>query len=112
MLEPEIEIVGEAVDAVDTLLKIPTTNADVVVIDLPSSGKDAGLCSHILTEYPDVRVFAVSRGGNKIVVYETAVLRKETSSQSLDNLQDIIRSTCSLEDGWTHLSYPQRGSHD
>lgn len=103
MLEPDIQVVGEANDAVDILLKIATTNPDVVAIDLPSSGKDAGLNSHILTEYPDVRILAISRKGDRIVIYETAVFRRETLHTSLESLGEVIRSISCLENGWVRL---------
>jgi hypothetical protein len=103
MLEPDIQVVGEAIDAVDILLKIGRTNADAVAIDLPPSGKDAGLSSHILAEYPDVRIFAVSKGGDRIFIYETAVFRRETSQTSLESLGKVIRSIICLDNGWVRL---------
>jgi DNA-binding NarL/FixJ family response regulator len=104
MREPDIEIVGEAIDALDILLKVAGTHAEVVVIDLPSSGKDSGLCSHILAEYPEVRVFAVSEEGDRIVNYEMAMLRKEASNTSLENLVDLIhRSVSCVDTGWVRL---------
>jgi DNA-binding NarL/FixJ family response regulator len=91
MQDSDIEIVGEANDAVDVLLNVSSTRAEVVVIDLPSSGKDSGLSSHLLAEYPELKVLAISEGGDKIVMYETAMLRREISNTSLGNLADLIR---------------------
>jgi DNA-binding NarL/FixJ family response regulator len=96
--EPDIEIVGVAIDALDILLKVASTHAEVVVIDLPASGKDSGLCSHILAEYPEVKIFAVSEEGDRIVNYETAMLRREASDTSLENLVDLIRMSTSYAD--------------
>ena len=93
MSEPDIEIVGEAIDIVDILLKVGSTRAEVVVIDLPRCGKDSGLCSHLLAEYPDVKIMAVSEDGNRIVMYETAMVRKQTSSASVEKLVDLIRQS-------------------
>jgi DNA-binding NarL/FixJ family response regulator len=104
MQEPDIEIVGEAIDAVDILLKVASTRAEVVAIDLPSEGKDAGLSSHILAEYPEVKILAVSEEGDRIVKYETAILRREAPNASLENLVDFIRlsMTC-VNNGWVRL---------
>ena len=101
MQEPDIEIVGEASDTIDILLEVGNSHAEVVAIDVPLSGKDSGLCSHLLAEYPAVKVFAVSEEGDKILMYETAVLRREVSNTSLENLPDLIRrSMRSLYNGW------------
>jgi len=101
MQEPDIEIVGEAIDTVDILLEVGNSHAEVVAIDVPLSGKDSGLCSHLLAEYPEVKVFAVSEEGDRILMYETAVLRREISNTSLGNLPDLIRrSMRSLYNGW------------
>jgi DNA-binding NarL/FixJ family response regulator len=91
MQEPDIEIVGEASDTIDILLEVGNSHAEVVAIDVPLSGKDSGLCSHLLAEYPAVKVFAVSEEGDRILMYETAVLRREIANTSLGNLPDLIR---------------------
>jgi len=96
--EPDVEIVGEAIDPLDILLKVASTYAEVVVIDFPTSGKDSGLCSHILAEYPEVKVFAVSEEGDRIVNYETVILRREASNTSLENLVDLIRLSAGYVD--------------
>ncbi len=99
--EPDMEIVGEAIDTVDILLKVGCTHAEVVVIDLPRYGKDSGLCSHLLAEYPEVKVFALSEEGDRIVMYETAMVRKQASETSVEKLVDLIRHSVRGEDnGW------------
>jgi len=104
MREPDIEIVGDAIDAIDILLKVASTHAEVVAIDLPLSGKDPGLCSHILAEYPEVKILAVSEERDRIVIYETAMLRREAPNTSLENLVDLIRRTMNRVDtGWVRL---------
>ncbi len=101
MREPDIEIVGEATDTVDTLLKVGSTHADVVAIDLPLYGKDSGLCSHLLAEYPDVKIFAISEEGDEIVMYETVMMRRQASDTSTNKLADFIRRSVHGDDnGW------------
>ena len=90
--EPDLEIVGEVNSPIDVLLELGSTQADVVVIDLPTSGKDPGLCSHLLTEYPEVKVVAVSSGGDTSIVYETGVIQRYLPDVSLEAVTGIIRS--------------------
>jgi DNA-binding NarL/FixJ family response regulator len=91
MQDPHIEIVGEATNNVEILLNVGCTRAEVAAIDLPLSGEESGLCSHLLAEYPDVKVFALSEGGDRVVIYETGVLRREVPNTSLENLTNLIR---------------------
>lgn len=101
MQEPDIEIVGEATDTMDILLEVGNSRAEVVTINVPLSGKDSGLCSHLLAEYPELKVFAVSEEGDRILMYEAAVLRREISNTSMGNLPDLIRrSMKNLYNGW------------
>ena len=90
--EPDLEIVGEVIHPIDVLLELGSTQAEVVVIDLPTSGEDPGLCSHLLAEYPEVKVVAVSPGGDTSVVYETGVTRRYLSDASPETLTRFIRS--------------------
>jgi len=89
--EPDIEIVGETINNIDLLLEAGSTHANVVTIDLPMHGKESGICSHLLAEYPDVKIFAVSEEGNKIVMHETAMMRREIYDILPGNLVDLIR---------------------
>ena len=99
--EPDIEIVGEATDTVDVLLKTGNTHANVVAIDFPRYGKDSGLCSHLLTEYPELKVFALSEEGDRIILYETVMLRRQAFDTSLEKLADLIRwSVSSVDTDW------------
>ena len=90
--EPDFEIVGEAIYPIDVLLELASTQAEVVVIDLPTSGEDPGLCSHLLAEYPEVKVVAVSSGGESSIVYETGVTRRYLSDASPETFTRFIRS--------------------
>ena len=105
MKEPDLEIVGEATDAIDILLQVASTRAEVVVIDLPSAKNDAGLSSHILTEYPETKILAVSEGRDRMVIYETSVLRWEATNTSLESLGDLIRRLMPcVDNGWVRLT--------
>ena len=110
--EPDIEIVGEAVDNVDALLKVGSTRADIVAVDLPPCGKDPGLCSHLLAEYPDVKILALSEGGDKIQIYERAVVRNTVSSTSIKQLAKLIRSSVGVEEyHWDDRSDYTQATH-
>ena len=86
------DIVDEDGDPIDILLKTGTTGASVVVLDLPQSGNDPGLYSHLLEEYPDVKVVAVSQDGSRVVSYERGVIRKFLADSEVGDLARLFRS--------------------
>ena len=90
--DPGLEIVGEVINPIDVLLELGSTQADVVVIDLPTSKEDPGLCSHVLAEYPEVKIVAVSAGGESSIVYEIGITRKYLSDASPETFTRFIRS--------------------
>lgn len=90
--EADIELVAETSDAIATLLEIGNSQADVAVIDLPPSGEDPGLVSHILEEYPRAKVIAVSGDGERAVKYEKGIIRREIPDASPENLGEVFRS--------------------
>ncbi len=89
--EGNLEVVGVAKDPVDTLLKVGETQADLVVIDLPPSREDPGLCSHLLAEYPQLKVMAVSNSGDIGVLYRTGTIRLDLSFSSPQVLRHQIQ---------------------
>ena len=90
--EPDLEIVGNVVHPIDALLELGSAQPEVVVIDLPTSGEDPGLCSHLLAECPEVKVVAVSSGGETSIVYETGVTRRYLSDASPESVTQFIYS--------------------
>lgn len=59
--EPDIRVVGEAVDGHDLLAQLPTTPADVVVLDVTMPGPGfLPLVARLRAEYPAVRILVVS----------------------------------------------------
>jgi DNA-binding NarL/FixJ family response regulator len=93
--DPEIEIVGEAINNLEILLKVGNTHAEVVAVDLPLSEDDAGITSHLLEEYPQVKVFAISEEEARIILYGTAKIRKEIQQGNLEKLIDLIHQSVS-----------------
>jgi len=96
--DPEIEIIGEADDAVDALLAAGSTQAAVVVIDLPASGHEPGLYSHLLEEYPHVKVIAVSWDGSQAIKYERGIIKSRVQDTSPQSLKGLFHSLWTDED--------------
>jgi DNA-binding NarL/FixJ family response regulator len=56
----DCEVVGTADAPLDILLTVGASRADVVVVGAGDNGEPPGVVSHLLDEYPDVRVLCVA----------------------------------------------------
>jgi DNA-binding NarL/FixJ family response regulator len=61
-LQADIEIVGEALEKFELLMVVKETRADTVIL---SAGEPdiAGLCSHLLGEYPNLTILVLGADG-------------------------------------------------
>jgi DNA-binding NarL/FixJ family response regulator len=75
--DSDLEIVGTAENSIDILLQARELQADVVVLARPPGGKEPGLCSHLILEYPNLAVLILP-GNRKCDVLRRMVLRKES----------------------------------
>ena len=89
--EPDIEVVGEAKDLIDVLLSAGNTLADIVVISLPPNKREPGLPSHLLAEYPQLKVIGVSPEWDSIVVYSMGIIREELPIASTQAFACLIK---------------------
>jgi len=90
--QPDMEVVGEETDPVELLLRVRETETDVVVVTLPGSGEDPGICSHLLFEYPALLVLAVSDKRDLAVLYRLSIDRHEIEGGRDEALLGAIRS--------------------
>src|SRR5262249_40149667 len=67
--QPDMQVVGDVTSSFELLLATGETQADVVIIGLEES-KLPGVCSHLLSEYPDVKIRGVDAGTSTAFLYE------------------------------------------
>jgi len=96
--DSEIEVIGEVDDPVAALLEAGNAQAAIVIIDLPADGVDPGLYSHLLAEYPHVKVIAVSKDGSHALKYENGIIRTEICDTSPQNLNRLFHLLVGEED--------------
>ncbi|MCY4365525.1 MAG: hypothetical protein OXE17_04790 [Chloroflexi bacterium] len=90
--DTDIELVEAADGTIDALLKAGSTEATVVVVDLPESGQDPGLTGHLLDEYPHIKVVAVSEDGRNALKYEAGIIKEALGDPSVHPLKELFRS--------------------
>jgi hypothetical protein len=71
--EPDLEVADEALDPVDVLLAVKETGADVVLVTVPISDATPPLCTHLLTEFPDLVVIGLWPEAQAAVAYRSAI---------------------------------------
>lgn len=87
----DIEVEAVEPDPVTVLAAVDRAAADVVVIALPDSGEDPGLCSHLLTEYPDLLVLALSTAEANAFAYRQVITKEELQPPSTASILACIR---------------------
>jgi DNA-binding NarL/FixJ family response regulator len=72
-LQSDIEVVGTVLDPIELLVAVEDTRADVVVVTLPDSREMPEICSHLLYEYPQLLILALSLTRTRACVYRQAI---------------------------------------
>jgi DNA-binding NarL/FixJ family response regulator len=67
--QPDMELVGEVKSGVEILLAVGQSCADVVVLGL-QCGTLPGISSHLLAEYPRLKILAVTENGRGALLNE------------------------------------------
>jgi len=88
--QPDMEVVGEALDPLGVLLAAKETEADVVVIGLQDS-EEPGLVSHLLAECPHVTVLGLASQGDTAFIAQMCPWRKEIADPSEVNILSALR---------------------
>jgi DNA-binding transcriptional LysR family regulator len=78
-------------DPVEILTAVERTGADAVVVTLPESGEDPGLADHLLFEYPDLLVIALSATEKRGFTYRLVVDRSPIEPLSPAGVLAAIR---------------------
>ncbi len=87
----DIEVATAPPDPIELLSAVDRTEADVVLVTLPESGADPGICSHLLAQYPELLVIAVSPVDGRAVVFKQVITREELRPVAEDDLLKAIR---------------------
>ena len=67
--QTDMEVVDAVSEPVQLLLAVKDTRAQVVIVPLPGSGEIPGICSHLLAEFPDLLILALSLSGDSGFIY-------------------------------------------
>jgi hypothetical protein len=86
----EVEVVGVAAQSADLLLAAGALQVDVVVVAQAGAGLP-GIATHLLDQYPSVKVLAVAQDGREALLYSLRPELVRVPTPSLEELVTTIR---------------------
>jgi DNA-binding NarL/FixJ family response regulator len=86
--QTDIEVVGVASRPMSLLAEVGTRQADTVVVALVDHAPP-GITSHLLDQYPHIRVVAVAADGRQALV---SVLRPHVEHVTVSSPADLVRA--------------------
>ena len=89
--QSDIEVVGTVLDPIELLVAVEDTQADVVVTTLPDTGEMPGICSHLLHEYPQLLILALSPDRTRACVYRQAIMVEPLADISDEGILAALR---------------------
>jgi DNA-binding NarL/FixJ family response regulator len=89
--QSDIEVVGTVLDPIELLVAVEDTQADVVVVTLPDTGEMPGICSHLLHEYPQLLILALSSDRTRACVYRQAITVEPLTDISDEGILAVLR---------------------
>jgi DNA-binding NarL/FixJ family response regulator len=96
--QADMTVVDDVDDPIDTLLAAGRTHADVVVLGMEED-ELPGVASHLLDEYPHLKVLAVTPDGRRAFLYELRPELIALGEASPDVLLQAIRAAFRAEVG-------------
>lgn len=88
--QADIQIIGDAHGPVDILQA--AVEADLVIISAPQIDPPPGICSHLLAEYPELKILVLADHQDVAMGYWLDIQRRRIESPTVENLVAGIRS--------------------
>ena len=89
--QPDFEVVGEVNNPVDMLLAVGRTQANVVVHAWPESERMPEICTHLLSEYPDLLIIGICPGSEKVFTCRQTIEVTPAATSSIDDMISVMR---------------------
>ncbi|HEY7495297.1 MAG TPA: hypothetical protein VIH59_29850 [Candidatus Tectomicrobia bacterium] len=89
--QSDIEVAGTVPDPIELLVAVGDTQADVVIMTLPESGEMPGICSHLLHEYPQLLILALSSTRTRACIYRQAITVEPLADISDEGILTAVR---------------------
>jgi DNA-binding NarL/FixJ family response regulator len=83
-----MEVVGQSSDSWDLLCSIDRLHPEVVFLGTSDASKEPGICSHLLEEYPELKIVVVSP--DHYTVSDVGTRTRKFSDLSMDSIHASV----------------------
>jgi DNA-binding NarL/FixJ family response regulator len=90
-LQKDMIIVGDVIDPIKLLYIIKDTVVDVVIVTPLKANGEPLICSHLLAEYPRLKIVTQSAQGEAAYLYQTGLLKIRLEDPSAQSILQVIR---------------------
>jgi DNA-binding NarL/FixJ family response regulator len=90
--QPDMKVVGEVVDPIELIFALRVTPADVVIITPHEANGEPRICSHLLKEYPRLKILILTAESEAAYIYQSGSRRKRIEKPSGQFIIDVIRN--------------------
>jgi DNA-binding NarL/FixJ family response regulator len=90
--QADIRLVGAVNGSVEVLIAAGQTAADVVILGMPDT-ELPGVASHLLDQYPRLKILAIPADGRRVFLYELRPQLVSIGEVDSHRLLEIVRST-------------------
>jgi len=89
--QPDMVLVGDVIDPIHLLFATKQTAIDVVIVTPLKANGEPLICSHLLAEYPMLKIVTQSAKGEAAYLYQTGVLKIRLNDPSAHSILQAIR---------------------
>jgi hypothetical protein len=93
--QSDMTLVGQVQDNVNLLLAVGA-GVDVVILGAPQVHPPPGICSHLLSEFPNLKILVLAMTSNLAVLYWLGLRHRQVNLVSATTLVKTIRRAYSL----------------
>jgi DNA-binding NarL/FixJ family response regulator len=95
--QPDMKVVGEAVDPIELISALRVTPADVVIITPHKANGYPRICVQLLKEHPQLRILILTLKIAAVYIYQSGSRRKHIRKPTERILIDVIRNQKQLD---------------
>jgi hypothetical protein len=89
--QPDMIMVGDVIDPIKLLFAIKETPVDVVIVTPLKANGEPKICSHLLLEYPSLKIFTLPANGEAAYLYQSGAPKMRIDDPSGQELLSVIR---------------------
>lgn len=89
--QEDVRVVEAVLEPIELLIAVEDSQADIVVVTLPESGNIPGICSHLLYQYPELLILALSSDCQQLRMYRLVIEETQIDVVSSDNILSVVR---------------------